>query len=656
MINVPMIDTPLWQPTHEQVAHSAMYRLMTQCGQDTYEDLYTYSVTQSENFWAKVWDFCGVIGEKGSDRVLLNADNMEKASFFPDARLNYAQNLLRRRDEVPAVFFYTENKRTQVLSWKELYSQVARVADHLTRWGVEPGDRVAAYMPNAPETLIAFLAAASIGAVWSSCSPDFGVPGVVDRFGQIAPKVLLIADGYYYNGKAYPYLERLAEIRQSIPSIQHVVVVPYLTSSDAPQFTEASCGGPVEIWSELLATSTAETISFKMLPFNHPLYILYSSGTTGVPKCIVHRAGGVLIQHLKEHQLHCDLTPADVLFYFTTCGWMMWNWLVSGLATGCPIVLYDGAPTFPHVTRLFELIDEVKITVFGTSAKFIDALAKSGALPKQTYDLQSLRMITSTGSPLSPEGFRYVYKSVKASICLASISGGTDIVSCFALGNPMKPVWVGELQTRGLGMAVDVFNEKGESVQGEKGELVCTKPFPSQPLGFWGDETGKKYHQAYYARFPNVWCHGDFVELTQHQGLIIHGRSDAVLNPGGVRIGTAEIYRQVEKIADVQESIAVGQNWQNDVRVVLFVKLAEGVVLTDALVAAIKQEIRTHTTPRHVPAKIIQVPDIPRTKNGKIAEIAVRQAIHHEVVKNKEALLNPDILVYYQNIDSLLKE
>ena len=642
-------DLSSWIPSTSTIQKANLTRFIQETGMTGYEQLYQYSIQNSPEFWSRLWDFCEVIAQNKGKILIENADAIEKTSFFPEAKLNFAENLLRFKGSGIAIEFYGEDKIRQTLTYDQLYLHVAKIADTLRQWGVKSGDRVVGYLPNIPQTIVAMLAAASIGAIWCSCSPDFGTTGVIDRFGQIEPKVLFLADGYYYHGKEFNSIDKLSDILAHIPSIEKVVVVPYINISlpaDKKMF----------VWDEIIKKSMTSHIDFASLDFNHPLYILFSSGTTGIPKCIVHRAGGVLLQHLKEHQLHCDLKPGDRLFYFTTCGWMMWNWLVSGLASGATLVLYDGSPTYPSITALFDIAVDIKITHFGTSAKFIDSLMKQ-EVNLTSYDLSSLRMITSTGSPLAAEGFDYVYQFIKQDVCLASISGGTDIVSCFALGNPIAPVWRGELQTAGLGMAIAVFDEEGHSLpSGEKGELVCTAPFPCQPLGFWNDPNGQKYHNAYFERFPGVWHHGDFVEKTTHHGLIIHGRSDAVLNPGGVRIGTAEIYRQVEQIPEVLESIAIGQNWHNDVRVILFVKLKEGMTLDAALITRIKQQIRANTTPRHVPAKIIQIPDIPRTKSGKIAEIAVRDTIHGQSIKNSEALLNPEILAAYKNIEELTKD
>lgn len=650
----------LWCPSEKAIETANVTRFIATICQEHalsihgFKNLYQFSIENPEKFWKSVWSFCNIIAQTQGNRVLIGADNIETAKFFPDARLNYAENLLRRRDETVAITFYGEDKIYQKLTFEELHQQTAKFAHVLKEWGVKPGDRVVGYLPNLPQAIIAMLAATSLGAIWSSCSPDFGVQGVVDRFSQITPKVFLMADGYFYGGKSYSCLDRLSAIRSSIPSIEKIITIPYLSS--AKELSTKDLNEPFDIWDDLLASSHGQTIDFAQMPFNHPLFILFSSGTTGVPKCIVHGAGGTLLQHLKEHQLHCDIKPNDQVFYYTTCGWMMWNWLVSALASGASLVLYDGSPVHPHPEILFEIADNEGITLFGTSAKYIATLSKLDAKPIKTHTLQTLRMITSTGSPLVPESFDYVYRAIKKDVCLSSISGGTDIISCFLLGNPTEPVFRGELQTRGLGMAVAVFDEEGNPVIGEKGELVCTKPFPSQPLGFWNDSAQKKYHAAYFARFPNVWHHGDFVELTPHEGMIIYGRSDTVLNPGGIRIGTAEIYRQVEQVEEVLESLAVGQIWQHDERIILFVHLKDGTLLDEALLQKIKNQIRQNTTPRHVPAKILSVTDIPRTKNGKIAEQAVRNIIHGDPVKNQEALANPEALKQFQSRVELTQE
>lgn len=639
-------DDPIWVPTQKRKEETFLYQFMQDLGMASYDDLYQFSIENVDVFWSKVWDFCDVIASEKGEVILEKGDSVEKAVFFPEARLNYAENLLRDRDEENlAIYFFNEKKQEVQLSFKDLRDQVSILAQQLKAWGVKPGDRVAGYMPNLPQTVVVMLAATSLGAVWSSCSPDFGANGVVDRFGQIEPKILLAADGYYYHGKETSCLDKLPEILKGIPSIEQVIVVPYTKTLEIPE--------NYHNYDNLVKNGNPRAIDFAQLPFNHPLFILFSSGTTGVPKCIVHCAGGVLLQHLKEHQLHSDLKPGDRFFYFTTCGWMMWNWLVSGLASRATLILFDGNPFHPRPNVLFELAEKMKITHFGTSAKYIDSLAKVRFVPKKKYPLEDLRMIFSTGSPLSPESYDYVYHNIKEDLCLASISGGTDIVSCFVLGNSIAPVWRGELQTAGLGMKVDVYNEEGKSVLEEKGELVCTQPFPCRPIGFWNDPGGEKYHQTYYGQYKNTWYHGDFVEKTNHGGFIFYGRSDAVLNPGGVRIGTAEIYRQVEQIPEVMESLAVGQNWKKDVRVVLFVRLKDEVFLNQDLEQRICEQIRLHTTPRHVPAKIIQIQDIPRTKSGKIAELAVRNMVHGDPVKNKEALANPESLMLYKDIPEL---
>ncbi len=641
---------PLWQPTPEQIESANMTRFRAYLNDklgtqlEDYAALYQWSIDQPEAFWSALWDESGVIAESRGSVVLADGDKMPGAHWFPEARLNFAENLLRRRDEGDALIFWGEDKVRRRISYKALYDQVSQVAQALKAAGITEGDRVAGYLPNMPEAAVAMLAVSSLGAIWSSCSPDFGVNGVVDRFGQIEPKILFAADGYFYNGKTHDSLEKIAEIQQRIPSLEKVVIVPYTRETFPLDAIKNALPLP-----QFVADYQPEAITFKQLPFDHPLYIMFSSGTTGVPKCIVHGAGGTLLQHLKEHRLHTDVKPGDRTFFFTTCGWMMWNWLISGLAAETTILLYDGSPFYPDGNVLFDYADAEKMTQFGTSAKFIDAINKAGLSPKNSHDLSSVRTLCSTGSPLVPEAFDFVYEQIKQDMCLSSISGGTDIISCFALGNPVMPVYRGELQCRGLAMQVEVWNDEGEPVRGEKGELVCTRPFPSMPIGFWNDPEGEKYHSAYFDRFPNVWCHGDYVELTEQDGIIIYGRSDAVLNPGGVRIGTAEIYRQVEQLESVVESLVIGQEWEGDVRVVLFVRLRDGLTLDDALIDQIKKQIRANTTPRHVPARVVQVADIPRTKSGKIVELAVREVVHNRPVKNKEALANPEALELFAN-------
>jgi acetoacetyl-CoA synthetase len=616
----------------------------------TYAELYDWSLSSPEAFWSELARFADVRAEWGAGPVIEQPQRMPGARFFPEARLNFAANLLRFDDEQPALVFRSERGARRTLSYRELRAEVARVAAGLQAAGVVAGDRVAGYLPNLPEAVIAMLAAASCGAIWSSCSPDFGVPGVLDRFGQIAPKVLFTADGYFYAGKKLDSLQPISELLEQLPTVERVVVIPYL-DSEPPLGALGAAATYASPWQEFGTRDTP--LSFAQMPFNHPLYILYSSGTTGVPKCIVHGAGGTLLQHQKEHLLHTDLKRSDRLFYFTTCGWMMWNWLVSALATGSTIVLYDGSPFHPGPEALWDMAQEERLTVFGTSAKYLSALQKSGFVPADRVELTALRSLLSTGSPLLPEGFDYVYRAVKADLQLASISGGTDIVSCFALGCPTRPVYRGEIQCRGLGMAVDIFDDHGHPLRGERGELVCTAPFPSMPVGFWNDPDGARYRAAYFERFPGVWHHGDYAAITEHDGVVIYGRSDAALNPGGVRIGTAEIYSAVEGLPQIAEALAVSQDWHGDVRVVLFVRLQPGVALDEALKKELRTTIRSHTTARHVPAKIIAVPDMPRTLSGKVTELAVRNVIHGLPVKNVDALANPGALEHFRNLPDL---
>jgi len=644
---------PLWTPSPQVIGRANMSRFLEHVRNNgepdvkNYPEMYRWSVEHPERFWPQVWSFCGIQASQTWDRALVDGDKMPGAKWFTGARLNFAENLLRYRDQRTALVFRCEQHDKRItLSYRELYAQVAALADALKKSGVQKGDRVAGFMPNRPETIIAMLAAASLGAIWSSCSPDFGINGVLDRFGQIEPKILFTCDGYIYAGKTVDSLERIRGALEKLPSVQKLVVISYVNVN--PDI--ANIRNAVH-WVDYL-TDAAE-VKFAQLPFDHPVYIMYSSGTTGVPKCIVHGAGGVLIQHLKELALHTDLKREDMIFYFTTCGWMMWNWLVSSLALGATILLYDGSPFHPEPDILWRIADEEGLSIFGTSAKYLAAAEKFNVRPMHNYKLDRLRIITSTGSPLLPENSEYVYREIKSNVCLSSISGGTDIISCFALGNPLLPVYPGELQCRGLGMAVEIWNEDGQTVRTQPGELVCMKPFPSMPVFFWNDADGRKYHDAYFDVFPNIWRHGDWAELTEHDGLIIYGRSDATLNPGGVRIGTAEIYRQVEKLPEIVESLAIGQDWRGDVRVILFVRLREGVRLDAALATKIKKTIRDNTSPRHVPAKIIAVPDIPRTISGKITELAVRNVIHGRPVKNTDALANPQALQHYKNLPEL---
>jgi acetoacetyl-CoA synthetase len=643
--------SPIWTPSPERVTSANLTAFMAAVAKrwgrrlSDYTSLHRWSVDHPEEFWRSIWEFGEVRGDPGD--TVVEGSGMPGTRWFPQARLNFAENLLRSKGDGDALVFWGEDKVRRRLSHRELQSQVSRLASAMRADGVQPGDRVAAYMPNMPETIIAFLAAAAIGATFTSASPDFGVQGVLDRFGQVEPKLLFVADGYFYNGKTIDSLERVAQIVQQLPSVTRAVVSRYVSETGPKNL--AGIRGGVMLDAFLEPHSASDRIEFAQLPFDHPLVIVYSSGTTGVPKCIVHGAGGVLLQHLKEHRLQGDVKPGDRLFYFTTCGWMMWNWLVSGLASGATLLLYDGAPFLDRGKILFDYADAEGMTHFGTSAKFIDAVAKVGLEPAATHNFDRLRVMFSTGSPLVAESFDYVYSSIKRDLQLASISGGTDILSCFVGGNPIGPVYRGEIQCAGLGMAVDVFDTEGRAVRGAKGELVCTRPFPVMPLRFWNDPGDTKYRAAYFERFPGIWCHGDFAERTGHDGFVIYGRSDATLNPGGVRIGTAEIYRQVEKLPEVAEGLVIGQEWDKDVRVVLFVKLREGLTLDDALVARIRQVIRDNTTPRHVPAKILQVADIPRTKSGKIVELAVRNVVHGEMVKNVEALANPGALEYFRD-------
>ncbi len=641
-----MKDEPIWTPSEDRVAASHMYRFMQQHAERLdaldYAALHRWSVGQPAEFWGAVWDFCGVRARAPWRSVVEDFDRMPGARWFDGARLNYAENLLDHGLDGTALVFANERGERDTLSWSELRRQVASVAGALRGLGVEPGDRVAALLPNRPETVVAALAAASIGATWSSCSPDFGVRGVLDRFGQIGPKVLFAVDGYFYNGRSIDCRGAVAAIAAALDGLKAVIVAAYRQETPdlrsipgALRFTEVS-GSDAEI-------------RFEPLPFAHPLSILYSSGTTGVPKCIVHGAGGTLLQHRKEHVLHTDIRPGDLVFFFTTCGWMMWNWLLSTLASGATVVLYDGAPLYPDPGVLWRMAERESVTVFGTSARYLGALEKTGYKPRDHVDLGALRTMLSTGSPLAPASFDYVYADIRDDVQLASITGGTDIVSCFALGNPLLPVYRGELQSRGLGMKVSIFNDAGEPVVGEKGELVCTAPFPALPLGFWNDPDERRYRATYFERFPDVWWHGDYAELTAHDGIIMHGRSDTVLNPGGVRIGTSEIYRVVEQLPEVIESIVVGQDWENDTRVVLFVRLREDCVLDEEFERHIRQTIRANASPRHVPAKILAVDDIPRTRSGKIVELAVRDVIHGREIANAEAIANPEALEGFRN-------
>jgi len=644
----------LWKPSEEQIRNSNMYRFMGMVNEkykqnfDEYAPLYEWSIENIAEFWASMWEFADIIASKPYEQVIDDVGKMPGAQWFSGARLNFAENLLRYRDDRVALVFKGEGQPSTRMTYAELYDEVARLAKALKDAGVVVGDRVVGFMPNMPAAMIAMLAATSLGAAWSSCSPDFGIKGVLDRFGQIKPKVLFTANGYFFKGKKLDSLERIANIIKELPSIEKVVVVPYTEQDpDISALTNA-----VHYQAFKSSQSNLE-IEFEQLPFDHPLYIMYSSGTTGLPKCMVQSAGGILIHHLKELMLHTDLKREDTIFYFSTCGWMMWNWLTSSLAVGATLVLFDGNPFHPHPGALWEMAQDEKITVFGTSAGYIAALINAGVQPGKDYDLTPLRAVLSTGSPLSIEGFEYIYNEVKADVQLASIAGGTDLNGCFALGNPMGPVYAGELQCRGLAMDVRAFDEKGNELINEEGELVCCKPFPSMPIYFWDDPDGSKYHSAYFDVFPKIWRHGDFVTVTDHGGVVMLGRSDATLNPGGVRIGTAEIYRQVEQLEEIDDSVVIGQNWGNDIRVVLFVQLAAGQELTDDLKNKIKQTIRTNASPRHVPAKILSVPAIPYTLNMKKVELAVKKIIEGQPVLNKDALSNPEALDYYADLSEL---
>lgn len=643
---------PIWSPSPERIARANLTRFMRfvreryQAPAPDYASLHRWSIEFPEHFWTALWDLCEVRAQTRATQILEGGNRMPGARWFIDARFNYAENLLRRDDDAPAIIFRNERGQRRELSWRELRRETARIADGLRSAGVHPGDRVVGYLPNVPETVIAMLAATSLGAVWSSCSPDFGLSGVLDRFGQITPKVLFAADGYSYAGKTLDCMATVREVKEKIPSIEHVVLVPYMTERPALDTIPgavafADFGKP------------GAQLSFEQLPFDHPAFILYSSGTTGVPKCIVHGAGGSLLQQLKEHTLHSDMGPDDRYFYYTTCGWVMWNALASGLATGATIVLFDGAPLQPDPRVLWRMAHDERITIFGTSPRFLVACEQAGIRPRREFDLGALRTIISTGAPLNPPSYRYVYREVKPDVALASISGGTDLMACFAGGCPILPVYEGELQARSLGMKTEVYDDAGQPLQGEQGELVCSAPFPSVPIGFWGDTDGSRLHATYFARYPNVWWHGDLATITPRGGLVVHGRSDAVLNPGGVRIGTAEIYRQVEKIEEVAESIAIAQQWQGDVRIVLFVRLRESAVLDETLRDKIRSTIRNNTTARHVPARIVQVPDLPRTINGKLVELAVREVVHGRAVKNLDALANPQALDYFKALPEL---
>jgi len=647
----------LWQPSEARIKASNLYRFMQaineRFGQDfkDYNALYQWSIDNIPDFWATLWEFTGIIASQPYSQVIDNLHKMPGAQWFNGARLNFAENLLRYRDDHVALIFKGEAQPTVKITYAQLYDEVARLAYALREAGVQSGDRVVGFMPNMPQSIMAMLAATSLGATWSSCSPDFGIKGVLDRFGQIKPKILFTANGYFFKGKKIDSLERIADILKQLPSIEKLVVVPYTDPDpDLSRIPKAI------LFDDFKSDQSDLEIEFEQLPFSHPLYIMYSSGTTGLPKCMVQSAGGILIHHLKELMLHTDLKREDTIFYFTTCGWMMWNWLTSSLALGAALVLFDGNPFFPHPGNLWELAQDEKISIFGTSAGYVAALQNAGVKPGKEYDLTSLRTLLSTGSPLSIENFEFIYNDIKKDLQLASISGGTDLNGCFALGNPMGSVYAGELQCRGLAMKVEAFDSQAQPIVGEQGELVCTAPFPSMPIYFWDDPDFQKYHSAYFDVYPGIWRHGDYIVVTKRGGVVMYGRSDATLNPGGVRIGTAEIYRQVEQLDEVADSVVIGQNWHNDVRVILFVKMAEGFELTDEIKNKIKATIRTNASPRHVPAKIITVPDVPYTLNMKKVELAVKKVVQGQPVLNKDALGNPEVLAYYADIPELKED
>lgn len=648
------MTNPIWAPDKGRVKKSNMYGYMTAINQkfgkkfSTYGELYSWSVGNLSDFWASVWNFVDIKYSRRFDTVIEDENKMPGAKWFNGSRLNFAENLLRRRDEGTAIIAKREDGSTVKITYAELYRRTASLATAMRDFGITSDDVVAGFMPNMPETVIAMLAAASIGAMWSSCSPDFGTKGVLDRFGQIKPRILFTADGYHYNGKRFDCLEKVSDILNEIPSIQKTIVVPY--ASENPDAKKIRGG---ILYEDFISGSSAAELKFEQLPFGQPLYIMYSSGTTGLPKCMVQSAGGILINHLKELILHADLKRDDKIFYFTTCGWMMWNWLVSSLAVGAVIMLYDGSPFYPDAGAIFKFAEDEGMSIFGTSAKYISAIEQAGLKPAGNYNLVPLKTILSTGSPLTPESFDYVYRDVKKDVCLSSISGGTDLNGCFALGNPMGHVYRGELQCRGLGMKVEAFDENGRALIEKDGELVCTKPFPSMPLFFWNDSDGKKYHNAYFNVYPGVWRHGDYIRITSRGGVVISGRSDATLNPGGVRIGTAEIYRQLETLKEVADSIVVGQSWKDDERIILFIKPDAGVELTEELKDKIKKTIRQNTSPRHVPAKIIKIADIPYTINMKKSELAVKNIIHGKPVQNRDALANPESLELYREIKEI---
>jgi len=648
------VEQPIWIPSEERIKEANLTGFINLVNErysihlNTYGELHKWSVNNIPNFWALMWEFGGVLSSESYKSVVTNINDMLGVKWFPGARLNFAENLLRYRDDRTALTFKGEGRETVRLTYAQLYDQVAHLAEALKQSGVKVGDRVAGFMPNMIETVVAMLATTSLGAIWSSCSPDFGVKGILDRFQQIEPKILFTANAYSYNGKLYDSLERISSVVSEILSIEKVIVVPYTEKS--PDISKV----PKSIlFDDYISVKTKSEIQFEQLPFDHPIYIVFSSGTTDKPKCVVHRAGGILLQHLKELMLNTDMKREDIIFYFTTCGWVMWNWLVSSLSQGASIVLYDGSPFFPDEAALFELIRDERVDIWGTSPRYLSTIEKAGLNPAANYNLESLKTIISTGSPLSVENYQFVYQHIKPDVFLNNISGGTEAIACFGIGNPVGPIYAGEMQGLGLGMNVQVFDDKGVSVIGQEGELVCTAPFPSMPLRFWNDKSNQKYRSTYFEMYPNVWRHGDNARITDKGGLVISGRSDATLKPGGVRIGTAEIYRQVETVEEIQDSLVVGQEWENDVRIILFVKLVKGEVFNEALIQKLRNVIRNNASPRHIPAKIIPVDDIPYTVNGKKVELAVRNIIHGRPVQNRDALANPDALELYKDIREL---
>ena len=644
-----MVNKLLWKPSNTSTLLTDYIKFLKKNNlhyYQNYSNLHNWSIEKKEIFWKSIWDFTNIVGEY-NDPVIINENDFINSKFFVNSKLNYAKNIIKKNNHDSAIVFYSEQNHYRKISWSDLKINVNKFANYLKKQGIKKGDIIGAVLPNIPETVIAFLGSAKIGAIWSSCSADFGADAIIDRFEQIKPKILIVADYYYYNNKKIDTLAKVKELKNSISSIKKIIIIPYEAI-----YLKYETNFDYENWLSIISDND-ELFEDEIFEFNTPLYILYSSGTTGQPKCIVHGAGGSLLQHKKEHQLHCNMTPNSKIFYFTTCGWMMWNWLVGALSSGATILLFDGFPMYKKDDLLFEFVSEEKVTLFGVSAKYIDTLNNNGVVPKNNHDFSKLRTICSTGSPLSKDGFKYIYNNIKEDVHLASISGGTDIVSCFVLGNLFQSVHVGEIQNRGLGMDVDIFDEKGLSIKNTKGELVCKKPFPSMPVKFWNDVDDKKYRSSYFEKYNNIWNHGDFAKITDNGGFIIYGRSDTTLNPGGVRLGTAEIYSEVEKFEEIKESIVIGQTWNNDIRIVLFVVLNDGYKLTSETIDKIKKTIKINASPRHVPSKIISILDIPKTKNGKLVELAVKQTLEGKPIKNLDALANPESLKQFKNIKEL---